>query len=380
MRAHANNAAGAPPQLLCGCAMRNDDDRAQLVADLDELCGGRALARTPRRLSAGEASAEGRGTPHARAASTRGAAPHLLFLTRHQYFAGVCALVDRRTRPGQALPRITMLRMGFDDTLFDGTVIEGELSPAPAPASSGSGQGPSWAFDAYDVLASAGERVDRLPLASRLEHLYRLVAQQHFPDSHDALALRAKQFHLWDDPRSPPGPCICKPLSAHPAHKLCGWIAPPSSSNSNNNNAPAGRKPKSKSKPKSKPKPMSTPTPTPCARPAREEDRTDASGRERFRGPAQPPAAPAAPAGRVEAAPDQSREFVVRDTGKPDVYELFESDADASRCRPCGQACVPSMSASRAMRAALDGRRLARLEFERHPRLGGWVMVVRGDA
>lgn len=114
----------------------------------------------------------------------------LLVLTRSpDTGAGVCLAVGRSLVPGgPPLPRVVILRLFFDDRLFDGTVLDGELLRDPCI------ENPRWVFSTFDLLASEGRLLtDRLPLQARLTELAKVVSPPILrQDPHDQLHLRVK--------------------------------------------------------------------------------------------------------------------------------------------------------------------------------------------
>ena len=111
--------------------------------------------------------------------------PYILFMTRpslglhghqghqgQQDGPGTLMFVDRKIQPGYTVPRIVVCHGRFDDALFDGTVVDGEMVKTPE----------GWAFLANDLLALEG-RVCGQPLAARLAALHDLFTGRHSVDA-----------------------------------------------------------------------------------------------------------------------------------------------------------------------------------------------------
>lgn len=108
--------------------------------------------------------------PHLACANTKGP-KHLLFLTRRD-FVNVSVFVERRVRPEQKQPVVVEAHLLFDDVLFDGTVLDGEMHRLACG---------KWVFLVTDVLALAGRSCasDPLPVRLSLAHTVLKRMYQH---------------------------------------------------------------------------------------------------------------------------------------------------------------------------------------------------------
>lgn len=110
--------------------------------------------------------------------------PYLLFFTRNEDGGGMVLFVDRKIQPGYTVPRIVLVHGRFDDALFNGTVVDGEMvKTRPSPLEGSQGKG-SWVFLANDLLALAGRPMGHAAhLPARVQLLVTLFADMHARDA-----------------------------------------------------------------------------------------------------------------------------------------------------------------------------------------------------
>ena len=335
-----------------GYELRSDDEKAHVMRELADAYGVRVLqSRVTETYHAGMLSAV-LSRPHAVTVLTRGV-PCVLYLMRHD-FAGVCVFVERRAQvtsgPGGGFyPRMTVARLSFEDTLFDGTVLDGELTEPSAGS-------PSWTFWAGDLLADSSTSLAGAPGAVRMRALRKVVARQHYPDDSDVCIVRLKPLRRTSDARSllpgAGGGCwsgLSRGLLLVPLERAGRSVEVPFSACDDRNDG----------------------------------DRVDGRARGMLPGRRAHDAATTTKRGEDRGAGGRQR-FWVRRTGMSDVYELFQSEAHAKSSatlavdglRPI-VAGVPTLAASRMLRSAFERRQgddaLVPMVFEFSAAFGKWV-------
>jgi hypothetical protein len=100
-------------------------------------------------------------------------------------------LVEQRVQPGHMLPRMSVVKLGFDARAFRGagTLLAGEIVRTPTAT----------VFLASDLLAEAGEALatsgGEVPFGDRLVRLHHFVAAAHMPDVvGDPMLLRVRPY------------------------------------------------------------------------------------------------------------------------------------------------------------------------------------------
>nr|WRJ69807.1 mRNA capping enzyme catalytic domain-containing protein [Oceanusvirus sp.] len=115
--------------------------------------------------------------------------PYLLFLTRIG-FCETAMYVDRKVRPGHSLPRIIVDHITFDRSLFDGTVISGEMVRS---------EGGEWRFLAEDLLSLRGKPISKnTTFRSRYSALLQIVSDCYRCDRASTHRIVVKRFFSVD--------------------------------------------------------------------------------------------------------------------------------------------------------------------------------------
>lgn len=356
--------------------LRSDDDKAQVIQMVQEAFGVHVLQKRFDRYHAGMVPML-RSSPSVVAALSPTGTPALLLLTRAPHRplgTSICVYIERRVTPGHFLPRIGLTRLSFDDALFDGTLIEGDLVRTSS--------GEHWLV-ASDLLGVHGQSLlrCRVPLAERLGRLQHLLASQHGPEPTDAFTVTVQHTFPLADLRAvlervvPRLNYACRGVWFRAMHALHGkgsrgaaqdvlftfQQAPPPACPVANDKAAAGGdggveaeladgEPEGRQDegaPEIRPKPDD-----PCDHPQQGEHAV----------------------------------FHVRRTHLPDVYHLFDSAEAGQRGAHTGEAlvaCVPSLAASRWLRARFEGPGAAHsalpLPFRFESSFGKWVPAIPGD-
>ncbi len=111
--------------------------------------------------------------------------PYYMYFTRYED-TPIIYFVDKKVQPGYQKPRIILGRGFFDASVFNNTLLEGEMVKDKAG---------KWIFLINDVIAFDNKFLDDVPFPKRLEHAYTIFGTHHKPDSYaDMCAYHVKQF------------------------------------------------------------------------------------------------------------------------------------------------------------------------------------------
>jgi hypothetical protein len=91
--------------------------------------------------------------------------PYYIYFSRYEDVP-IIYYIDKKVQPGYQKPRIILARGMFDEAIFDGTVMEGEMVKDKM------GQ---WLFLINDVIGYKGKYLKDIPLPKRLEHAYSIL-------------------------------------------------------------------------------------------------------------------------------------------------------------------------------------------------------------
>jgi hypothetical protein len=98
--------------------------------------------------------------------------PYMMFLTRHND-TPIIYFVDKKIHPGYQKPRILLVRGMFSESLYDNTLIDGEM----VKCNDG-----KWIFLFNDIIAYEGKHLVNSMLQDRLKILYNILDNQHTKD------------------------------------------------------------------------------------------------------------------------------------------------------------------------------------------------------
>jgi len=108
--------------------------------------------------------------------------PYYMYFTKYEDVNQVM-FIDKKVQPGYEKPRIILVRGQFDDALFSGTLLEGEM------VKDEQGQ---WIFLINDLIGYQNKFLENEPLPSRIGKAYYLFKNCHCPDA----LMDVCQFHI----------------------------------------------------------------------------------------------------------------------------------------------------------------------------------------
>jgi hypothetical protein len=108
--------------------------------------------------------------------------PYYMYFTQYEDVNQVM-FIDKKVQPGYEKPRIILVRGQFDDALFSGTLLDGEMVKDER------GQ---WIFLINDVIGYKNTFLERLAHPERLSKGYELLKHAHRPDA----LMDVCQFHM----------------------------------------------------------------------------------------------------------------------------------------------------------------------------------------
>lgn len=110
--------------------------------------------------------------------------PYLLFLTR---FNGVdtAMYVDKKIQHNYFLPRIIIDRLSFKNTLFEDTIIDGEMVKI---------NDDRWLFVMNDLFVYRSRKMNKFSLLQRLKKLHEILETKYFPIPNQKYAIQIKKY------------------------------------------------------------------------------------------------------------------------------------------------------------------------------------------
>jgi hypothetical protein len=300
-------------------------------------------------------------------------------------FKNYCVFIDKKIQQGYYYPRMIICNFHFSDSLFDDTVIEGEM----VKTSSG-----RWLFVMNDLLVVKGTYLNESNVIKRLNILYEVMENDFTIDDMDICRFSVKKYfkyHEYDDlinNHIPKLPYTCrgiyfKPLFLRFKDILVNFddsvvkkVERKKYKNTSNFLLNDPQQDPEEAQAREAPRPSHLPQKPPEApRP--------------HHLPQKPPEAPTREAPTREApmreAPQQTREsfdlsqkirpFNIRKTSNPDIYEIFELNNNTM----AGVACIPTMKVSKYMRNIFENKNVVdkvEIRCEYSEKFKKWIPLV----
>jgi hypothetical protein len=115
--------------------------------------------------------------------------PYFLYLTRLN-FVNYCIFIDKKIQQGYSFPRMIMSHFKFDDTLFDDTVIDGEMTKTTSG---------KWTFLIHDMVVHRHEHLNNMNFVKRINLLYQMLQHAYTPDFNDICLFKVKKFFQYTE-------------------------------------------------------------------------------------------------------------------------------------------------------------------------------------
>ena len=118
--------------------------------------------------------------------------PYLLYLTRLN-FINQCIFIDKKIQQGYSAPRMIIARFSFDDSLFSGTLLDGEMIVD---------NDGNWLFLVGDLVAHCGTYLENVNLIRRMNIVYPMFEGKFQPDPFDVCHFQVKRYFQYEEMHS----------------------------------------------------------------------------------------------------------------------------------------------------------------------------------
>lgn len=171
-----------------GYNIKSDEDKKKILEELDKTYSVRVIKRHHENFVEGHHVEIINRNPYLMSVRTNGN-PYYLYLTRCN-FVNQCVLVDKKVQQGYFYPRMILVRLWFDDRLFDNTLFEGEMVRDKYGG---------WTFLINDMTVFRNIPQNDINLVRRLNCVYEILATWFKPDEMDVCTLRVKKYFFCSD-------------------------------------------------------------------------------------------------------------------------------------------------------------------------------------
>ena len=115
--------------------------------------------------------------------------PYLLFLTKYN-FSNISIFIDKKIQPGYFLPRMIITYFQFDDSLYDNTLIEGEMIKD---------NNNNWIFIINDVYIHKNKLLNNINIFNRLDIIIDILKNNFNKDDNDICIFNIKKYFKYDN-------------------------------------------------------------------------------------------------------------------------------------------------------------------------------------
>lgn len=172
-----------------GFNINSDEVKRIILGDLEKSYGLKIIAKHYDKFEEERSIQTLNRNPHMICLRSNGN-PYFLHLVKYN-FTNYCMFVDKKIQQGYYYPRMIISRFSFDDYLFEngGTLLEGEMIKSDA----------GWYFSIIDIYVHGGTHLIDMNLPKRINILYKILKENHFPDETDVCKFRIKRYFTYDD-------------------------------------------------------------------------------------------------------------------------------------------------------------------------------------
>jgi hypothetical protein len=163
--------------------IKSTNTKEDILRDIETRYGLKIIQKQWHRLDQ-EGSIHITRSPHWMCLRSNGN-PYFMLFTRYEDVQQIF-FIDKKIQPNYHVPRIILGRGRFDDSLFNNTVLDGEM------VKDSRGQ---WVFLINDMLAHNNRSLVTVPLPSRIKMVYEMLEKNYVPDPVcDICVFQVKQF------------------------------------------------------------------------------------------------------------------------------------------------------------------------------------------
>lgn len=125
--------------------------------------------------------------PHLVSLKTNGN-PYLLYLTKYN-FTNLSIFIDKKIQPGYFLPRMIITYLQFDDSLYDNTLFEGEMTKD---------KNNNWIFIINDIYIHKNKLLIKNNILNRIEIINNILIN-NFDNNSDICSFLIKKYFKYDE-------------------------------------------------------------------------------------------------------------------------------------------------------------------------------------
>jgi hypothetical protein len=165
--------------------IKSNDIKDEILSNIFSLYGIRIIQKHYFKLDENNAKYINK-IPHLICLRTNGN-PYYIFFTKNNDVP-IIYFIDKKIHPGYEKPRIILSRGMFDTSLFENTLIDGEM------VKTNNGK---WIFIINDIFSYEGKKLDNKTLPERLKIIYEMLDTKYTPDNTcDVCDFKIKNYYF----------------------------------------------------------------------------------------------------------------------------------------------------------------------------------------
>lgn len=165
-----------------GYNLKSDELKKKLLTDIEGLCKFKIIQKHYEKYTP---SIHNNivNNPHLLSLRSNGN-PYLLFLTKHN-FVNQCIFIDKKIQQGYFHPRMIIAKFRFDNTLFEGTLFDGEMVKDVYG---------NWIYIINDLIVDSGVVNNSINLVRRVNRLHEILEKSLIEDDLDVCTFQIKRY------------------------------------------------------------------------------------------------------------------------------------------------------------------------------------------
>ena len=169
--------------------IKSQEVKKEILASVEDLCQVKIIQKHFDNLDK-NSFLKLNNNPHLATLKTNGN-PYLLLLTKYN-FVNQCIFIDKKIQAGYFLPRMIIAKFEFDNSLFENTLIDGEMLK---------NNNNQWIYLINDIIVYQGQYLDKTNFLKRLNIIHDVLQTKFRTDKNDICSLQVKKYVKYNELR-----------------------------------------------------------------------------------------------------------------------------------------------------------------------------------
>lgn len=166
--------------------IKSQDIKKDILTSIEDLCQLKIIQKHFDKLDYNSFS-KLNSNPYLASLKTNGN-PYYLYLTKYD-FINQCIFIDKKVQAGYFLPRMIISRFEFCESLFNNTLLEGEMLK---------NEKDQWIFIINDIIVYNNYYLEKMNFLKRLNLLHEIISTKFNSDKNDICYFQIKKYVTYD--------------------------------------------------------------------------------------------------------------------------------------------------------------------------------------